>query len=267
MTIGSLFAGIGGLERGLEEAGLGPVLWQVESDPHCQKVLERWWPEAERYPDVKEFSPTQARPVDLICGGFPCQDVSVAGRGAGLAGARSGLWYEFARIVEEGRPRWVVVENVASGASRWLDAVRGDLERIGYATFPVPIAASDLGAPHRRSRIFVLGCLADSGGFDLRQQRGGRGGPSREDSAQPGVNGQERDVANADGLRQLQQEGATGDERRRVADSGWWSAEPDVDRVAHGTPRRSQRLRALGNAVVPQCAEVVGWIIRELEAP
>src|SRR6187200_1732128 len=101
MTIGSLFAGVGGLELGLEWAGLGPTLWQVEQDKFCRAVLEKHWPQAERFDDVCTVGSANLAPVQLICGGFPCQDVSSAGKGAGLAGERSGLWREFARVVRE----------------------------------------------------------------------------------------------------------------------------------------------------------------------
>lgn len=168
-SIGGLFAGIGGLELGLERAGLGPTIWQVERDAACRKVLARHWPAALRYDDVRRVGASTLLPVDLICGGFPCQDVSSAGARAGLAGARSGLWFEFARIVAECCPRWVVVENVASGAHAWVDTVQRDLGKCGYASLPLPIAASDVGAPHRRARIFVLACrpLADT---DVRRE-------------------------------------------------------------------------------------------------
>ena len=148
LTIGSLFSGIGGLELGLEWAGLGPVVWQVEKDPFCRLVLAKHYPEAKRFDDVCTVGANELARVALICGGFPCQDVSSAGLGAGLTGERSGLWREFARIVAELRPGWVVVENVTSGAGRWLDTVVGELERLGYACLPLPIAASDVGAPH-----------------------------------------------------------------------------------------------------------------------
>jgi site-specific DNA-cytosine methylase len=138
MLVGSLFSGIGGLELGLEMAGIGPVTWQVEKDAFCRSLLSRHWPEVTRYDDITTLDTRVLAPVDLICGGFPCQDISSAGKGAGLAGERSGLWREFARIVSALRPRWVVVENVASGANRWLDAVVRDLEgehgRVGGRT-------------------------------------------------------------------------------------------------------------------------------------
>lgn len=155
--IGSLFSGIGGLELGLEWAGLGPVSFQVEIDPFCRRVLAKHWPDATRHEDVKTVGANNLPRVDLICGGFPCQDVSSAGAGAGLKhGTRSGLWYEYLRIVSELRPARVVVENVASGAKRWLCEVRGNLHAIGYRTRAFALSAADVGAPHLRKRIFVV---------------------------------------------------------------------------------------------------------------
>ena len=235
--IGSLFSGIGGLELGLEWSGLGHTVWQVERDPYCRAILAKHWPSAERFDDVCTVGASTLAPVELICGGFPCQDVSGAGKGAGLAGERSGLWREFARIVGEVQPRWVVVENVLSGASRWLDAVVRDLEELGYAPLPLPLAAEDVGAPHLRRRLFVVARIDGACG----------------------------EVADSYGHRELQSQGRVEAQRRRPSDGGWWTSEPDVGRVAHGVPARSHRLRALGNAVVPQCAEVVGWVIREIE--
>jgi DNA (cytosine-5)-methyltransferase 1 len=118
MRIGSLFSGIGGLELGLEWSGVGHTVWQVEREPFCRAVLAKHWPAAERFDDVRTVGKANLAPVDLICGGFPCQDVSSAGKGAGLAGERSGLWREFARILGELQPGWVVVENVAGGAAK-----------------------------------------------------------------------------------------------------------------------------------------------------
>lgn len=295
MKIGSLFSGIGGLELGLEWSGLGRTIWQCESDPFCRARLSEHWPEARLYDDVRTLEPTALAAVDLICGGFPCQDVSSAGKGAGLGGARSGLWYEFLRVVAGCRPRWVVVENVASGAKRWVDAVRGDLERVGYATLPVPLSAEDVGAPHLRRRIFVLACLGNATGPRLEEgirppsgsfwNSGRREEPSRRGALmanssrfQPRRQEQrpERERAGsrsqpATDSAQLMGEAWPEPRLREENSEGflrgddWWLTEPDVGRVAHGVPSRVERLRALGNAVVPQCAEVVGWMIRELE--
>jgi site-specific DNA-cytosine methylase len=156
LKIGSLFSGIGGLELGLEWALDCETAWQVEQDPFCRSVLSQWWPTAERFDDVRTVGRANLTPVWLICGGFPCQDTSSAGKGAGLGGARSGLWFEMARIIAELCPQWVVVENPTSGAARWVDVVQTNLEQLGYASLPVTIQASDCGALHRRSRTFVV---------------------------------------------------------------------------------------------------------------
>jgi hypothetical protein len=180
ITIGSLFSGIGGLELGLELCGLGPVIWQCERAPFARAVLEDRYPGVRIYRDVRDIDARATRP-DLICGGFPCQDVSVAGAGAGLEGDRSGLWWEFRRIVRVLRPALVFVENVHAGWRRWLPIVRRSLWRIGYACVPLRVRAADVGAPHERARIFVL---AYADGEQLRQfeQRlpGGRPGRVRD---------------------------------------------------------------------------------------
>lgn len=178
MTIGSLFSGIGGLELGLEWAGFGPVVWQVEQSEFCRGVLARHWPGADRsVTDVRAARSLSA--VDLICGGFPCQDVSSAGAGAGLDGRRSGLWYEFRRVVGELRPGAVVVENVASGKSRWLCEVRSDLHALGYRTRALLLHAADVGAPHRRARIFVL---ALANGSSVGPEARGLGGGGEDEA-------------------------------------------------------------------------------------
>lgn len=153
MRIGSLFSGIGGLELGLERAGVGHTVWQVEIDPFCRKVLAQHWPGAERFEDVTKF---QGRPADLICGGFPCQDISSAGNREGITGARSSLWIEFARIIGLVRPRLVVVENVSALLIRGMGNVLGDLATLGYDAIWDCIPAQAIGAPHRRDRIFVV---------------------------------------------------------------------------------------------------------------
>ncbi len=275
--IGSLFSGIGGLELGLERAGLGPVAWQVEFDPFCRRILAKHWPSANRSViDVKAANASNLPRVDLICGGFPCQDVSSAGKGAGLAvGTRSGLWFEFRRIVAELSPPVVVVENVASGKSRWLPQVRRDLYLLGYDTAAYAISAADVGAPHLRRRIFVV---AHPFGESLRilaervpwRRSGELRGTGQAISRNDG--GGEGHVAHADGQRELRVsttglEGGHGALDGGDAGGGQWSVEPNVGRVAHGVPARMDRLKACGNAVVNQCAEVVGQIIREAAWP
>ena len=163
MNVGSLFAGIGGFDLGLERAGMR-VAWQVELDPYCRAVLARHFPEARRFEDVREVGAEELAPVDLICGGFPCQDLSAAGRGAGIDGARSGLWSELARVVRELRPRYVVVENVPAlltgKGKRWdrapVGRVLGDLAEAGYDAEWACLSAGEFGAPHLRRRVWLV---------------------------------------------------------------------------------------------------------------
>jgi DNA (cytosine-5)-methyltransferase 1 len=229
VKIGSLFSGIGGLELGLEMAGLGETVWQVEKDEFCRSVLARHWPDAERFDDVCAVGANNLIPVDLICGGFPCQDVSSLGKRSGLSGARSGLWSEYRRVVSELKPTWVVIENVASGADLWFDSVRDDLGGAGYVSLPIPLEAADVGAPHERARVFIIARDANS-------------------NSEPVV----------------PKHGETQAVRRASESFSGWSVHPSV-RVDDGLPSRlDKNLRAFGNAVVPQCAEVIGHIVREL---
>lgn len=266
MKIGSLFSGIGGLDHGIERALGGQVVWQVEVDPWCREVLAKHWPHADRsVTDVRCATRDTVDRVDVLCGGFPCQDVSAAGKGAGLSGERSGLWYEYLRLVRELQPRAVVVENVASGATRWLVPVRRMLEACGYRTRAVGLSAGDVGAPHLRRRIFVLG-LADADGLDLWEQPRRSGRSDGQGAAQFG------------GAQQGQWSG-TESRLGRVStrlsdglDSHQWPAGQGEFQCDHEPPRtiekgqdkeRRARLKALGNAVVPQCAYVAGLILRD----
>ncbi len=156
LTFGSLFAGIGGMDLGFERAGL-QCKWQVEIDPYCQKVLAKHWPNVTRWDDVKTFPPESGDwNVDIICGGFPCQDISFAGRGAGLDGERSGLFFEVIRVAEQLQPRMLVLENVAALLNRGLDRVLGALAEIGFDAEWHCIPAAAVGAPHIRDRVFLL---------------------------------------------------------------------------------------------------------------
>jgi DNA (cytosine-5)-methyltransferase 1 len=230
VTIGSLFSGIGGLELGLERAGFGPVLWQVEKEPYCRAVLARHWPDAEQFDDVRTVGKYNLRRASIGCGGFPCQDVSQAARGRndGLDGEQSGLWSEFKRIIDELRFDAVVVENVYSGKNRWLPTVRRDLHVLGYDSVALEVSAADVGANHLRRRIFVVAYA-----YVHREP-----------------------VVTLDG-----------EVARLPSHAGamWngWSSEPQPLRMDDGIPRGMDRVVALGNAVVPQCAELVGRFIKE----
>lgn len=155
MTFGSLFSGIGGFDLGFERAGLR-CAWQVEIDPFCQRVLAKHWPEVPRHGDIKTFPPEGDWSVDIICGGFPCQDISNAGKREGIDGERSGLWSDMLRVIRVVRPRYVVVENVAALASRGLDRVLGDLAASGFDAEWEVLPAAAFGAPHIRERVFIL---------------------------------------------------------------------------------------------------------------
>jgi DNA (cytosine-5)-methyltransferase 1 len=239
-TLGSLFSGIGGLELGLEMTGAFQTVWQVEQSEYCRKVLARHWPNAQRFEDVRDVGRGNLATVDVICGGFPCQDVSHANpRGKGLDGDRSGLWFEYARIVGELRPQFVVVENVAALVNDGLDRVLGSLAFLGYDAEWSVVSACAVGAPHPRERVFVC-AYANSVRLPRRSHKGN------------------------------QREGRTRSEKQlsRLLPANPWLAvsEPRIDGVAHGLPDRVERSRALGNAVVPQCARVIGEWLLEIDA-
>jgi len=229
----SLFSGIGGLDLGLDRAGWTCV-GQVEKDPFCRAVLTKHWPEVPKHDDVRtavEWWQRRPRPaVRLVAGGFPCQPFSRAGRGLGTADDRWG-WPWFWDIVRALGPDYVLLENVAALVTdrRFRDAfgwILADLAAGGYDTDWDCIPAAAVGAPHRRDRVFLV----------ANARRPGLEGP-RELHHPPTFAGP---VA---------------------ADGGWWAAEPGVDRVAYGAPHWVDRIRGLGNAVVPQVGEYVGRLI------
>jgi DNA (cytosine-5)-methyltransferase 1 len=155
LTFGSLFAGIGGFDLGFERAGM-ECKWQVEIDDYSTKVLEKHWPQVHRERDIRTVGSHNLETVDIICGGFPCQDISYAGLGAGLDGERSGLFFEAIRVVRELQPRVVVLENVAALLTRGLDRVLGTLAEIGYDAEWHCIPAAYVGTHFRRDRLFVI---------------------------------------------------------------------------------------------------------------
>lgn len=230
----SLFSGIGGLDLGLDRAGMTCV-GQVELDPYCRTVLDRHWPEVPKHDDVRT-APTwwmgTGRPaVDLVAGGFPCQPFSVAGRQLGTADERWG-WPWFYDVLRVVRPRYVLVENVAA-LRRDADAfgwVLGDLHRLGFDAQWSTVSACTAGAPHTRKRVFIVAHPRREGLQGLHQ-------PRRTVDLQP--------VADAS--------------RRR------WQTEPDLARVADGVPRRLvlDAVKGLGNAVVPAVGEMIGGIIAD----
>ena len=225
MKFGSLFAGIGGFDLGLERAGL-ECRWQVEIDEWCRKVLTKHWPAIPKYADIREVGRNNLETVDLICGGFPCQPFSVAGKRRGTKDNRY-LWPEMLRVVSAIKPKWVIAENVhgllSINGGMVFEQVLSDLETECYevTTFVVPACAAD--APHRRDRVWII-ANATNAGF--------KGVCKRENTA---------------------------DANGRI-----WPSESGICRVDDGVPNRLDRLRGLGNAVVPQVVEMFGRAIMDI---
>lgn len=196
--------------------------------------------------------------VDVVSGGFPCQDISVAGSGKGLDGARSGLWVEMARIIGEIRPTFCFVENSPMLVDRGLGRVLGDLAAMGYDAEWGVLGAADVGAPHRRDRIWILAVAQHTDPDRLRSYRAEmhqQGISAELPDKQVGVSGSVgANVADSDSLRELQPQRGKRDQRGRISNGGGWEVEPDVGRVADGVAFRVDRLRTIGNGQVPQCA-------------
>jgi DNA (cytosine-5)-methyltransferase 1 len=240
VRIGSLFAGIGGFELGLERAiPNSETIWQVEQDKFCQRVLRKHWPQSKIYNDVREVSSHNLEPVDLLCGGFPCQNISVAGKGEGLNGKKSGLWWEMHRIIRDIRPRVIVLENVSAITIRGGLEVIGSLTEIGYLCEWGIISARQFGAPHLRKRWF---CVAHSDGRHIKKQ------------------------FLAESIKETRQSTKKNIGAVSISGFGYWercSAPSPICRVDDGISDRVAKLRALGNAIVPQCSEYIGRLIYE----
>ncbi len=281
MKVLDLFSGIGGFSVGLEATGMQTVAF-CEPDKYCHKVLKKNWPEVPIYDDVRELTADRLirdgiRP-DVIAGGFPCQDLSVAGQQAGLDGERSGLWSECARLLGEVRPRYAVFENVTNlltgDGGDWFKRVLWDISEVGYDAEWHCIPASSVGAPHRRDRVWIVAYPNgdDGRGRDSTESHRGKarlelgGGGQRQF-----IQSADTDVAYTDSKR-----GCGRDSERQDAKDAWqspivtrknarrvgaWDIEPDVGRVANGVPARSHRLKCLGNAVVPAIPQFIGECI------
>lgn len=342
MNVGSLFSGVGGIELGFERARGFTTKWFVERDDYAQAVLRKHWPDAIIYDDVTQVDFGTVPKVDVLTGGFPCQDISNAGKRVGIEGSRSGLWKEYLRAIRALRPRYVFVENVAALLGRGVDVVLGDLASLGYDAEWHCVSASSVGAPHRRDRIFIIAYLVDSD-YDGRfasEERGGVGeggdcgasesvasgelersseqrdvvadshfggcvyGQSQEfadcggEQAQPdcfaksqavlsdsccsGLSGQCQSVGVqpshaehcVDGGREVESglggvvDGfSDGLHSSREFQTGFWKEEPEgVPRTTNESRNRVDRIKCLGNAVVPAVAEVFARAIKEIEA-
>ena len=289
-----LFSGIGGFSLGLERTGGFETVAFCEIEPFPRKVLAKHWPGVPCYNDVCTLTADILRrdgiAVDVITGGFPCQDLSVAGKQRGMGeGTRSGLWSEIIRLVRELRPDYLIVENVAAllaGPSErrggWFGRVLGDLAECGYDAEWENIPAAAVGAPHRRERIWLV-AYPGEGQQPWRQCLQASGRRKRingvSDKAISEKSGNSFEVAEIDANAHCFN--AQGQQPRGVNTQGrgrsvkgpirplhsiprrQWEVEPDVGRVAHGVPQRAHRLAALGNAVVPQIPELIGRAILE----
>lgn len=176
MKYGSLFTGVGGFDLAFDRAG-HECAWQVEINASCRDVLARHWPDVKRYEDVKNVGRDNLEPVDIICGGFPCQDVSIAGRRAGLDGERSGLWFEFHRILDDIKPRWAVIENVAgllssNGGRDFAEVVRGLVE-CGYGVSWRILDSKYFGVAQRRRRVFIVASFGNGSSAQVLFEREG----------------------------------------------------------------------------------------------
>lgn len=240
MKVLDLFSGIGGFSLGLERAGMETVAF-CEIEPFPRAVLAKHWPGVPCYDDVRTLTAARLAAdgigsIDVICGGFPCQDISEAGHGAGIDGERSGLWSEFARLIGDIRPRLAIVENVSDllsgGNGLWFGRVLGDLAALGYDAVWHSIQAADLGAAHIRDRVWVAAFL-----------------PNSEEERRLECWGQ-----------QLQKS------RAPAGDVHSFSDEPEPPRVADGVPNRMDRVGACGNAVVPKIPEIIARAVMSAPA-
>ena len=293
MKVLDLFAGIGGFTIGLERAGFETAAF-CEIDPYAQKVLRKNWPGVPIYDDVRTITAERLASdgigVDVITGGFPCQDISVSGNRAGIQdGTRSGLWSECARLIGELRPKYAIFENVTNllngERGAWFKRVLWDISALGYDAEWHCIPASELGAHHHRDRIWILA-------YPQSARKGGKVTTTEQSerprqmhtftSNAPSILERIEEADRTAGASQGSTEGSgilahpNSTQRERgclpigiraqyantVGASGW-EAEPDVGRVANGIPSRSHRLKCLGNAVVPPIPELIGRAINE----
>lgn len=258
----ALFAGAGGGILGGHLLGWRTVC-AVEWEPYpasvlCARQNDGLLPPFPIWDDVQTFNGFAWRGlVDVVSGGFPCQDISAAGKGAGIEGNRSGMWSHMARVVGEVRPRYVFVENSPMLVSRGLERVIGDLTALGYDTKWTVMGAADVGANHQRDRIWIVGKLANAkelfgnGGND-----NARISMERETQSESGNDSGEKNVSNTDLSQQQGRSISSGiyPEHSYACDSRWWQIEPDVGRMANGLASGVDRLKAIGNGQVPLCA-------------
>ena len=315
ITVGSLFSGIGGLELGLERTGKFKTIWNCENDEYASAILRKHWPEVPNIEDITKVEWERVEKPDLICGGFPCQDISIAGKQKGIKeGTRSGLWFEFAKAIRIIRPRYVLIENVPMLANNGGTIVLSSLAEIGYDAEWFTLSAAEVGAWHKRERFFIIaysnslrsGC---NDRFDIEREHESNS-ERKSDASIEGIGGFRvvtgqicSNVPHSIGYgidawnrqnehcreKEAQYSNFTFSSNKGISNSPSkrcerrfyqarqiarcfernkqeiWKVEPDVGRVADGIPNFVDRIKCLGNAVVPQVAQVIGKAIAEYD--
>ena len=241
LKILDLFSGIGGFSLGLESTGHFETAAFCEIEPYCQKVLKKHWPNVPIFDDIRKLKGKDIGAIDIITGGYPCQPFSVAGKQKAEQDPRH-LWPEYFRLIQELQPTWVIGENVSGHIKLGLDSVLEDLASEGYSTRTFSISASSIGANHKRERIWTVANTNEERVFSSKIARD---------------NGKDKQKSNDEHIRRCSTAF-----RRKVL-QGNWSVEPRVGRVAHGIPKRVDRLKTLGNAVVPHIPYYIGQAIVE----
>jgi len=284
-----LFSGLGGFSLGLEATGGFETVAFCDIEKFSRKVLKKHWPNVKQYKDIKELTYEQIKedtlaPIDIVTGGYPCQPFSIAGSQRGEKDTRH-LWPDMFRIVKECKPTWVIGENVSGHIKLGLDTVLQDLESEGYSVRAFSISASSIGANHQRERVWIV---AHSNLENTRQH--GRRIESTWDTESIGprtseetewssdsnkINGSsegasvvgESSDTNSQGLqgRRSEQQLRKDETERPTSWDSWWESEPSVGRVANGIPHRVDRLKGLGNSLVPAIPYAIGRAILEEE--
>ena len=273
MKVLDLFSGIGGFSLGLERAGMSTVA-MCEKDPYCRKILAKHWPDLKIHEDIRNLDGKRyAESIDLVCGGFPCQPFSVAGKRKGTNDDRH-LWPEMLRVIKESRPRWVIGENVFGFVNMALDDVQSDLEREHYEVRKFVLPAVAVDAKHRRDRIILIAYSNSPAVWDRTErqeigrdhlQAGRQTITPNDGTAQSLANTQSERVQ---GLWSGREQEPHAHERQELPmcesqrpRPTYWETEPCVGRVADGVPNRVDRIRGLGNAVVPQLIQAIGELV------
>lgn len=264
MNVGSLFSGIGGIEIGFEREGF-KTEWFIENNLYCQTILKKQFPGTIIYGDITKINFADLPRVDILTGGFPCQDISQAGKGIGITGSRSSLWKYYCEAIRTIRPKYAVIENVSMLARRGLNVVLSDLAKIGYDAEWYNISASSIGANHRRERLIII-AYPNSQRHIYREFEEQSTEERKQTQCEFKSSCEITSNANLQRLERQHNKEYNGWKSKET--SGWrgyWKTESKLDRVADGIPYWVDRVKCLGNAVVPGVAQVFARAIKEKE--